>query len=114
MSKTHAGADDESPAGEPDRADHESVRERVRTALGDEAFVAAFRRRTAGPLSDPVVSRERFETVADLPEAPLDPSPMRTELVVYSESHVYRWVVTGGTVERTRLPRSPAAMARQR
>ena len=90
-----------------------SVRERVRSALDGDPFVAAFRRRTEGTPSDPAISRERFDALDRLPDAPFETTPVRTELVVYSETHVYRWVLTGGTVERTRLPRDPASMARE-
>jgi hypothetical protein len=90
-----------------------SIRERVRSALAGDQFVAAFRRRTEGSPSDPAVSRDRFETLDRLPDEPFDTTPVRTELVVYSETHVYRWVVTAGTVERTELPRDPAGMARE-
>jgi len=96
-----------------DEAASASIRDRVRSALAGESFVAAFRRRTEGSPSAPAVSRERFDALDRLPDAPFDTTPVRTELVVHSESHVYRWVVTGGTVERTRLPRDPASMARE-
>ncbi|MFB6082769.1 MAG: hypothetical protein ABEJ94_00820 [Halorientalis sp.] len=88
-----------------------SVRDRVRAALSGDPFVAAFRRRTEGPPSDPAVSRERFDALDRLPDEPFETTPVRTELVVYSETHVYRWVVTGGTVERSELPRDPETMA---
>jgi hypothetical protein len=90
-----------------------TVRDRVLSALSGDQFVAAFRRRTEGSPSDPTVSRTRFGALDRLPDDPFDSTPVRTELVVYSETDVYRWVVTAGTVERTRLPRDPAALARQ-
>lgn len=90
-------------------ADRTTVRARVTDALGDEAFVAAVRRRTDGALSSPETSETRFETVTDLPGEPFDQSAVRTELLVFSSTHLYRWVVAGGTVDLTRLPRTPAA-----
>ncbi len=97
----------------PDTTSGSTISDRVASTLDGESFVAAFHRRTEGSPSDPAVSRERFDALDRLPDEPFDPRPVRTELVVYSESHVYRWVVTGGTVERIRLPRDPTAMARE-
>lgn len=100
-------------SGAADSTASASVRDRVQAALAGEEFVAAFRRRTEGSPSTPTVSRKRFDALDRLPDHPFDTTPVRTELVVYSETHVYRWVVTGGTVERTRLPRDPTSMARE-
>lgn len=97
----------------PDATSGSTIRERVASVLSGEQFVAAFRRRTERSPSNPVVSRERFDALDRLPDETFDTTPVRTELVVYSETYVYRWVVTAGTVERTRLPRDPAAMARE-
>ncbi|SDE77367.1 hypothetical protein [Halorientalis regularis] len=97
----------------PDTTSESTIRDRVASALSGEQFVAAFRRRTEGSPSNPAVTRERFDALDHLPDEAFDTTPVRTELVVYSETHVYRWVMTAGTVERTRLPRDPSAMARE-
>ena len=108
---TTEGEPEESPR--PDTTSGSTIRERVASALSGERFVAAFRRRTDGSPSNPAVSRERFDALGRLPDEAFDTTPVRTELVVYSETHVYRWVMTAGTVERTRLPRDPDSMARE-
>lgn len=89
--------------------DEPTIRERVREALGDEPFAAAVVRRTDGIPTDPDASEERYESVDALPDEPFDQSAIRTELLAFSEPRVYRWVAAGGSVERTVLPRTPAA-----
>lgn len=101
------------PDGPTTDREEPTVRERAASALDGDRFVAAFRRRVEGTPVDPVVDRERFDGLERLPDAPFDAGPVRTELTVYGESYVYRWVVTAGAVERTRLPRDPETMARE-
>ena len=84
-----------------------SVRRLVRDALGNEQFVTGFHRRTEGTPCHPETQLVQYDTVEGLPTASRDDEAVWEELVVYSESHVYRWTGAGLEAEPTRLPRSP-------
>lgn len=91
----------EGPGGRP------TIRAQVEAELGEESFEAAVLRQTGGTPSYPEPTRTRYDRLSELPAEPFDAGAVFAELVVFSESHVYRWTGSGATVEVTRLPRAP-------
>lgn len=81
-----------------------TIGQRVLGAIGDERFETAVHRTNDGTLDDFRERTRRYESAAELPEEPLDGW---AELVVYTETHVYRWVGVGYADGPTRLPREP-------
>lgn len=94
---------DEHAAAEP------TIGERVLGAIGAERLEVALHLVNEGSLDDPRERTRRYESVADLPD---DPLGGWEELVVYTETHVYRWVGVGYDVGPTRLPRDPEHVSR--
>lgn len=99
--RTEDGA---APAVDPGTGGEPTVAERVRGAIGDEPLEVAVHRANDGSLASPRERTERYASLADLPDEPLGGWE---ELLVYTETHVYRWIAGGYDVGPTRLPRDP-------
>ncbi|MFD1587537.1 hypothetical protein ACFR9U_11120 [Halorientalis brevis] len=101
--KTVVGQGDELPARD-DADDAPTLAALVDDALRGAVPEAIVYRENDGTLEQPRDEWQRFSSVAELPEQPLDGWD---ELYVYTESFVYRWVGVGFNAGPERLPRSP-------
>lgn len=87
-----------------------TIRAQVEAELGDETFEAAVLRQTGGTPSYPDPTRTRYDRLSALPAEPFDAGAVFAELVVFSETYVYRWTGSGSTAEVNRLPRTPESV----
>jgi hypothetical protein len=89
------------------RATPSTIRQSVVEAVGDDRIEQVLYREQRNTLSDPEYVWREYESVADLPQLPLDGWE---ELVVFTDARVYRWVQTGFESGPTVVPRNPNAI----
>lgn len=81
-----------------------TIQQSVTTSVGDERIETIFHHEQCGSLNDPAMVWREYPSVDDLPQTPLDGWE---ELLVFTDTHIYRWVETGVTHGPTILPRDP-------
>lgn len=86
------------------KATQSTIRQSVVRAVGDERIDQVLHRHQRNTLNDPEYVWRTYDSVADLPQLPLDGWE---ELVVFTDDRVYRWVETGFDCGPTVVPRNP-------
>ena len=84
-----------------------TIQQSVTTSIGTERVEKVFYREQCGSLNDPAMVWREYTSIDALPQKPLDGWE---ELLVFTDTRVYRWVETGVTHGPTVLPRDPEAV----
>lgn len=84
-----------------------TIRQRVEAAIDDERFETALYAEELNSLTNSHLRWRAVDTVQELPDRPLGGWE---ELVVFTETHVYRWIEMGFNGGPERTPRDPESM----
>jgi hypothetical protein len=84
-----------------------TMQQSVTTSVGNERVEAVFYHEQQGSLDDSALVWREYTSMDELPQKPLDGWE---ELLVFTDTHVYRWIETGFTHGPTVLPRAPKSV----
>lgn len=84
-----------------------TIQQAVNTNVGNERVERVFYHEQRGSLNDPAMVWQEYTSMDELPQTPLDGWE---ELLVFTDTHVYRLVERGGTPRPTVLPRDPESV----
>jgi hypothetical protein len=84
-----------------------TIRQSVTTSVGNEQVETVFYHEQRGSLNDPAMVWREYTSLDELPQKPLDGWE---ELLVFTNTRVYRWIETGITHGPTVLPRDPESV----